>query len=215
MISCKLCLAAECSTLVPRGPRTFHLCPRCGLVFVPESQWLSVDDERARYRHHNNTIENAGYVGFLNEMVAQAEALSFQSGPILDFGSGENAVLTELLNARGLACTAYDPLYGRAQVAGPYALIIICEVIEHLRDLRGELARLHDLLAPDGKILVRTQPYPSVDEIPAWWYSRDPTHLNFFSEDTLAHAAMLIGLSSTRLIKDTFVWAQSPAVLCS
>jgi hypothetical protein len=206
MISCKLCQTNDCSTLVPHGPRTFHLCPRCGLVFVPEDQWLSVEDERARYQHHNNTPDTHGYVCFLNEVVAQVEALRLGGQPILDFGSGEHAVLTDLLNARGLACTAYDPLYGRTQLAGPYALVIVCEVIEHLRDLRGELARLRDLLSSDGKILVRTQPYPSVEQLPAWWYSRDPTHINFFSEATLSHAASLIGRSSTRLTKDIFLW---------
>lgn len=207
MISCKLCQAADCSTLAPRGPRTFHLCPHCGLAFVPENQWLSLDDERARYQHHDNTPDSHGYVCFLNEVVAQVERLSLGGQSILDFGSGERAVLTELLNARRLTCTAYDPLYGRTQLAGPHALIIMCEVIEHLRDVRGELARLGEVLLPDGKLLVRTQPYPSVEQLPAWWYSRDPTHINFFNEAALSHAASLLGRSSTRLSKDIFLWA--------
>jgi len=206
MITCKLCQAAPCSTLPPRGPRTFHLCPSCGLVFVPDREWLSPDDERARYRHHDNTPDSHDYVCFLNEMMAQVEALGLGDQPILDFGSGEHAVLADLLKTRGLICTAYDPLYDSTQLAGPYALIIICEVIEHLRDLRGELARLRGLLTANGKILVRTQPYPSVEQIPAWWYSRDPTHISFFSEHTLAHAASLLGRGSTRLTKDIFLW---------
>jgi hypothetical protein len=179
------------------------------LVFVPESQWLSLDDERSRYRHHDNTSDNHGYVCFLNEVVTQVEQLQLGGQAILDFGSGERAVLTDLLNARGQTCTAYDPLYDRTQLAGPYALIIVCEVIEHLRDLRGELTRLRELLPPEGKILVRTQPYPTVEHIHGWWYSRDLTHINFFGENTLAHAASLIGRSSTRLSKDLFLW--SPA----
>jgi hypothetical protein len=189
-----------------RADRAPFTCPRCGLVFVPENEWLSLDDERKRYQHHDNTALNHGYVVFLNEIVAQVEALGLAPGSILDFGSGEHAVLTDLLNARGLACTAYDPLYGRIQLAGRYALVIVCEVIEHLRDLRGELARLQDLLEPDGKILVRTQPYPSVEKIPDWWYSRDPTHINFFSETALSYAAGLIGRTNTRLTKDIFLW---------
>lgn len=206
MITCKLCQADDGSTLLSRGPRTFHVCPSCGLVFVPDNEWLSVEDERARYRHHDNTPDNHGYVCFLNEVVAQVEALGLGGQPILDFGSGENAVLTDLLKTRGLACSAYDPLYGRTQRTGPYALIILCEVIEHLRDLRGEVARLRDWLSPNGKILVRTQPYPSIEGIPGWWYSRDPTHINFFNEHALAHAARLVGRTNTRLSKDIFLW---------
>lgn len=189
--------------------RTLFYCPDCGLVFVPEAQWLSVDDERARYAHHDNTPANEGYVKLLGEVADVVCGLVAPGARVLDFGSGQNAVLTALLRERGLDCVAYDPLYG----IGPdafrvkYHAIVACEVIEHLRDLRAELTSLAGGLRPGGRIVVRTQCYPSLVELPSWWYARDPTHLNFFAERTLAVGAWLAGLRSRACGTHIFVWS--------
>jgi hypothetical protein len=207
MIECKLCQAPCCSQIPSGTARTFLHCSRCGLVFVPENEWLDLDAERARYDQHDNTPTNLGYLRFLSEVVAQVEALQVGTGSILDYGCGEQAILAALLRAKGLACIGYDPLYGREQRDGPHALVILCEVIEHLRDLRGELERVGHLLSPGGRVLVRTRPYPGVEAIADWWYSRDTTHINFFGEPALLHAARLAGQNTvTRLAGDMFLW---------
>jgi SAM-dependent methyltransferase len=178
-------------------------------VFVPEAQWVSVAEERRRYAHHDNTAANAGYVRFLGEVAEVVCGLTASDASVLDFGSGENRVLTEMLGGRGRRCRAYDPLYGLGDDAllDRYDAIVLCEVIEHLRDLRGELARLGGCLRPGGHVVVRTQCYPSLAEIPSWWYARDITHLNFFAPRTLERAAGLLGLQgqSTNL-RDVVVW---------
>ncbi len=185
-------------------------CPGCGLVFVPEAQRLSIDDERHRYAHHDNTLANAGYVRFLGEVADVVEGLAAPGARVLDFGSGQNAVLTTLLRARGRDCVAYDPLSGVGPDAlrDQYDVLVACEVIEHLRDLRRELATIGDCLRPSGHVVVRTQCYPSLAELPAWWYARDPTHLNFFSERSLAVAASLAGRRCQPTDRpELFVWS--------
>ena len=184
-------------------------CRGCGLVFVLERQWVTVEDERARYAHHDNTAANEGYVKFLGQVAAVVEGLPEPEAPILDFGSGEHAVLTEMLRGRGLDCVAYDPRYGIGGDAlhGRYDVVVLCEVIEHLRDLRAELARLAECLRPGGSIVVRTRCYPSVAELPAWWYARDPTHINFFAPAALAVAAALCDrVCQPTAEPDIFVW---------
>ena len=178
-------------------------------MFVPEEQWVSVAEERTRYGHHDNTAANAGYVRFLGEVADVVCGLTAPGAPVLDFGSGENQVLTDMLNGRGRRCRAYDPLYGLGGDAllEQYDAIVLCEVIEHLRDLRGELLRLGGCLRPGARVVVRTQCYPSLAEIPSWWYARDITHLNFFAPRALEHAAGLLGLGSqSTSLPDIFVW---------
>jgi len=207
---CKLCLSHGCVATVRNTGRDFIHCPACGLVFVPEAQWLSVDEERARYAHHENTAANAGYVKFLGEVADVVCGLSEPAAHILDFGSGENAVLTALLRKRGRDCVAYDPLYelGANALGEKYDAIVACEVIEHLRGLRKEIVRLAKCLRPGGHVVVRTQCYPSVAELSSWWYTRDATHINFFSAGTLAIAAKLCGLAHRATEKaDLFVWS--------
>lgn len=194
---CKLCLAHDC---VPAGrsqQRDLYHCRACGLVFVPETQWFSVEDERTRYGHHDNTAGNAGYLRFLGEVADVVARIASPPARVLDFGSGEHAILTELLRERGYAATAYDPVYGLGMdaLASRYDVVILCEVIEHLRDLRGELERVRVALAEGGRVIVRTRCYPSLESLPTWWYARDPTHINFFSPHALDVAAAYCGLA--------------------
>jgi len=196
--TCKLCLAGGCVDAGKNKQRTFLHCPSCGLAFVPSRFWTTLTEERARYGHHDNRESNPGYVRFLGEVadVVMDLARPGARARILDFGAGENAVLTRLVQQRGFDCTAYDPLYdlGKTALAGRYDVVVLCEVIEHLRDLRGEIIAVGRCIEPGGCMVARTQCYPSVAEIPAWWYARDPTHLQFFAPKTLAFAAGLCGL---------------------
>ncbi len=194
----------------PRARRTFLHCPACGLVFVPDREYPTVAAERSRYDRHDNTPTNLGYRRFLSEVADAVDRLDLGAGTILDFGAGEHAVLTQLLQERGRRARDYDPLYGRGlnALAERYDLVIVCEVIEHLRDLTGELTRLESCLHPGGRVLLRTQIHPSVDDIADWWYSRDPTHLNFFARDTLATVAALLRKTAvTALAADLFLIA--------
>jgi hypothetical protein len=196
---CKLCLGEGATPAGRHKHREFLHCPSCGLIFVPERDWVRPDEERARYAHHDNSESNTGYVRFLGEVADVAASAASAAGAgarVLDFGSGENAVLARLLGRRGIDATAYDPLYGlgATALASRYDVVVLCEVIEHLRDLRAELIRLVGCLNQNGRVVVRTQCYPSVAEITSWWYARDLTHINFFAPQTLAFAAALCGL---------------------
>jgi 2-polyprenyl-3-methyl-5-hydroxy-6-metoxy-1,4-benzoquinol methylase len=182
------------------------------LVFVPEAQWLTAEAERARYDYHANTPSNEGYVRFLGQVVDVVCGLVRPGTRVLDFGCGQQAVLAGLLRARGCEGVGYDPLYGTGADAltGRYDAIVLCEVIEHLRDPRAELTRLAACLRPGAPVVVRTRCYPSLAELPAWWYARDPTHINFFAPPTLALAAGLCGRSlHTTATPDIFIWAAS------
>jgi len=178
-------------------------------VFVPREFWLDEDDERARYAHHDNSPANEGYVKFLGQVADVVAGLGVGRPRVLDFGSGERAVLADLLRQRGFDCVAYDPLYGKGTSAlrDRYDIVVSCEVIEHLRNLRAEILSLKECLGPRGRIVVRTQCYPSVADMTSWWYARDATHLNFFSEQTLEYASGLCGLRCLRTTRpDIFVW---------
>lgn len=208
--SCKLCLGSDCAPAGRSLRRNLLHCRACDLVFVPEAQWVSVGDERVRYGHHDNRREHAGYVSFLAEVADVVVGLASPGARILDFGSGENAVLTQLLRERGYAATAYDPVYGLGPdaFASRYDVVVLCEVIEHLRDLRGELERIRGCLADGGQVVVRTRCYPSLAALPTWWYARDPTHINFFSPGALGVAAARCGGLACHAAggPDLFVW---------
>ncbi|MBN1575706.1 MAG: methyltransferase domain-containing protein [Chitinispirillaceae bacterium] len=165
------------------------------MIFVPNAFHLSLEQERRRYDLHDNTETNTGYVRFLTQVADIVETVCLSPGRILDYGCGRDAVLTTLLRHRGRACDPYDPLYDYAPPAGGarYDAVILCEVIEHCRDVQCSLREIRELLDERGIVVVRTQVYPAVRELSRWWYAHDMTHVNFFSRPALEFAAALLG----------------------
>ena len=49
--------------------RRYFSCSQCSLAFADPQQWLSADDEKAYYATHENSIEDAGYVQFLQHLL--------------------------------------------------------------------------------------------------------------------------------------------------
>lgn len=120
------------------------------------------------------------------------------SSRILDFGSGQSAVLTHLLNKQGYHCTPYDPNFDlKIDETGPfYDSVILCETIEHFRNINSELMFVKNLLNNAGNIVIRTKLYPEDKEtFTTWWYNKDITHINFFSIITLSSIAEKMGLT--------------------
>jgi len=214
--SCRLCGREDLPPVSVDGrrSRSFHLCHDCGLISVPDRCRLNIADESARYALHDNTLSNQGYVDFLNEVAEAAVSVASEMPrrrlsaggtveppvKLLDFGCGKNAVLCRLLERRGMECCPYDPLYEELrlpEIADKYDIIAACEVVEHLRDLAGELRFMRGLLRDGGAIIIRTRLYDDVDigagasDFKNWWYAQDPTHINFFGRKSLDTVASI------------------------
>lgn len=193
-MSCPLCCCEHVQHLTSDRQRTYFHCPSCELVFVPAHQHVGVRKEKERYAHHDNLPDNADYRRYLQSVGDELRRIPIRTPRTLDFGSGPAAVLTGILSKQGLDCRAYDPLYGidGDALAGTYDIVIACEVIEHLRDVRRELLLIGRLLEPGGYVLIRTKLYQRTDQFPGWWYCADPTHINFLSKRTMRYVAQLL-----------------------
>jgi 2-polyprenyl-3-methyl-5-hydroxy-6-metoxy-1,4-benzoquinol methylase len=154
---------------------------------------LSADDERKRYGLHDNSLSNGGYLKFLSQVVDVLTQISRPGTSVLDFGCGENAVLCQLLDDLGIDCRAYDPLYGRLLAGSNFDIIVLCEVIEHIREVGAELELIRGLLRDSGAIVLRTQIYDNPASFPGWWYAQDPTHINFFNPRSLQRLSATLG----------------------
>jgi hypothetical protein len=194
-MNCRLCKSSRCTKLAIQDTRSYFLCGNCGFIFVPPCDHVSAEEERERYELHNNRPDHEGYIRFLKEPVDVVVKETPPSGTILDYGSGKEAVLTRLLQERGLDCTAYDPLYktGTDALKKTYDSVVLCEVAEHLRDLEKGIAEIKRAAGAAGKIILRTQLYRSAEEFAGWWYRNDITHINFFSRQSINKLAALCG----------------------
>ncbi len=58
---------------------------------------MTFDEERAEYDLHENSIEDMGYVNYLDNFLIKAVDPYINEGQALDFGCGPEPVLAELL----------------------------------------------------------------------------------------------------------------------
>lgn len=192
---CPLCSCGEVQFHQALVRRDCFVCTQCSLIFVAGQYHISIDDERRRYDLHDNTVDNGGYVRFLSQVVHEVGRHHPAGAAVLDYGCGKNAVLTKLFNNAGYRCDPYDPLYNYPLCPdrqGTYDVIVLCEVVEHCRDLAPVLSDIKRYLHHHGMVLIRTRTYPHGGDLSGWWYGQDITHINFFSKRTLEYVARQI-----------------------
>ncbi len=194
-MKCKLCRSGNCYHFAKDSSREYVRCDNCTLVFVQKKDILSSIEEKSRYALHDNTIGNRDYVNYLNTFADNLTHIPVPNPKILDFGSGENSILTNILVNKGIDCIAYDPLYdiGNNTLNSTYDIIIMCEVIEHLKNIQKEVSLLSKLLSEIGYILIRTELLQDNMDFTDWWYTKDPTHINFFSAASIKAFGELLG----------------------
>jgi 2-polyprenyl-3-methyl-5-hydroxy-6-metoxy-1,4-benzoquinol methylase len=192
-----------------RAPR-FLRCRECGTIFrdpLPRQSELASYYSEGWKEPEENTVETGAtdevIARYLADLLTETLAIRSLSGMrILDFGAGRGAMTLELTK-RGAKLVAVEPFgYDFLAERGvsvyrdlthlPDELsfdgIVSLEVIEHLRDPSGVLARLHKRLSPGGWLLITT---PNAAGLPArlmgqhWREAAKPGHIVFFTPTAL------------------------------
>ena len=198
-----ICLICESKTKTYKHPKfhiTFHECLHCEAIFKDKKHFITKEEEKDIYDLHQNTLDNEGYVNYLDDFIQKAVVPfkeTYQSSA-LDFGSGPGPVLAHLLKEKYHAkVNIYDPFYAPndTYVHQTYDLITTTEVFEHLKDPIQTLNALKALLKPDGIISIMTLFHPK-DQIKFfdWFYIRDESHIVFFTPKTFQVMANLCHL---------------------
>jgi len=200
---CPLCGApperrvAEIRELVYLG------CGVCGLVYLSPDQRLDARGERARYETHENEPGDPRYRAFLNQVAEPLITRLPKGATGLDFGSGPGPTLSLMLAERGFPTRIHDPFFAPDPDAltgeGRYDFITCTETAEHFFDPGFEFERLARLLRPGGWLAVMTELVPTDVPFASWYYARDPTHVVFYREATLAWLAARHGWTSHRV----------------
>ena len=110
MTKCKIC--NEETTPLEIETILYHRCSNCGFVYLDEKHYLSSDKEKKRYLLHDNTLQNKGYVKMLEEFIEKTVVAYVKVGErVLDYGSGPEPVLAELLRRRKFNVEIYDKYF--------------------------------------------------------------------------------------------------------
>ncbi len=193
---CPLCLGSRVSFFSKDKNRDYYRCSDCKLVFVLSKDFLSAKDEKKKYDHHQNSIENSGYCQFLDRLLIPMQSYLKSGAKGLDFGSGPGPTLSILMEQRGYDISIYDHFYANNPEVfeQKYDFITSTEVVEHLHDLRNELDRLWQHIKVDGVLGVMSAFIPENQPFNRWYYIRDLTHVRFFSRESFRWLAQNWGV---------------------
>jgi 2-polyprenyl-3-methyl-5-hydroxy-6-metoxy-1,4-benzoquinol methylase len=170
---------------------------------VDPAHWLTPEEERARYATHENDPDDPRYRAFLAQATEPLLARLTPGAQGLDFGCGPGPTLARMMEERGHPCRNYDPFFlpDAGALEDTYDFVACTETVEHFHNPREGFMTLATLLRPGGWLVVMTQcvPAPSERALGDWVYLRDPTHVAFFREETLAWIARCLGWEVVRV----------------
>ncbi|MFQ5465017.1 MAG: class I SAM-dependent methyltransferase [Thermodesulfobacteriota bacterium] len=192
---CPLCSAPSEAFHRDRS-REYMRCPVCSLVYVPPVHHPGAVEEKRRYDLHRNDPGDPGYRAFLGLLIDVVVPLLPEGAVGIDYGSGPGPTVSVMLGERGFDVVDYDPFY--APDAGAlergYDFLISTETVEHFHNPGAEWGRMISLVNGGGLAGVMTGLIKDDQDFSSWRYKDDPTHVCFYSVDTMRWIAGRYGL---------------------
>lgn len=197
--TCLLCdyhgLMKALPTNNKKQPRHYWTCPNCYLAFMAPTQRLSSAQERDYYDTHQNSPDDVGYVRFLQQLWQPLQIRLSQGMRGVDIGCGPNPTLSGLIEQAGWTCAPYDPFFYPTPWQRGVDFITATECFEHFHAPRDELTRMVEGLNDGGWLALMTERWRDADHFFAWHYPRDPTHVVFLHDRTLAYISAKFNLT--------------------
>ncbi|CCQ90613.1 putative Methyltransferase type 12 [Nitrospina gracilis 3/211] len=189
-MNCPLCTAPT-REFAHNPQREYRLCETCQLISVPPHSHPSREEEEARYREHENSLDNPGYVAMFMDKIRHIKEHGPQAKTALDYGCGYEPVLATLLEREGYRAEKYDSIFFPGLPEGKhFDVVVSTETFEHFHNPAREMERICGLLEPGGFLAVMTRfytemsPEPNASSFLNWYYQRDPTHVCFYRLET-------------------------------
>lgn len=184
--------------------RHYWQCLNCQLVFVDKAEHLSKKEEKAEYDLHENSLNDEGYLTFLNRLAEPLIKILPHKSHGLDFGCGPAPALAHLLQKKGHKVSLYDIYYYPEKEAlnSNYGFICCTETVEHLSAPGQVIHQLWNQLLPGGLLAIMTKRVVDLDAFKTWHYKNDPTHISFFSLPTFHYIATELKAELTVIDKD-------------
>jgi len=181
---------------IKRGWDYFH-CTTSDLVWKAPESFPSAEDELAHYGTHENDPDDPAYRAFLGRLWEPLKERLSPGAKGLDYGSGPGPTLHLMAQEDGFECDHYDPFFhpNESALVRKYDFITCSETVEHFHHPAKEFKRLVGLLKPGGVLGVMTSMRDENHEFATWHYRYDPTHVAFYSLNTLQFIKKCFGFT--------------------
>lgn len=193
-MNCPLCGAKSNEKILSKWQKDYYYCKSCELIFINPELLLNASDEKSRYEYHLNSIEDTGYVNFLNRVVEPASKYLDKTMVGLDYGCGPGPTLSQLIEQKEIKCGFYDPIFfPELDFNSKFDFIFATECFEHFYNPKEEIQKLIGLLKPNGILAIMTEFWKTKEEFPNWYYLKDDTHVSLFNESTFDYICKKYG----------------------
>jgi len=205
--NCPLC-SSNGTTFFKDEKQCFYLCKTCKGIFRDTNEYLKPIEEKERYQHHKNNINDIGYIKFAEPIISSVKKYFNPKYNGLDFGAGHTPVISEILKAEGFHIEIFDPIFFNKSnvLSKTYDFITSCEVIEHFNHPKKEFELLYRLLKPSGKLICMTYIYNKTISFEKWFYKNDPTHVFIYQKETLQWIKNYFGFDNLIIDKRLIVF---------
>lgn len=194
---CTLCFAEGFNFFSDRQ-RQFFRCQQCDLIFAAPDSHLSAVSEKKIYDYHENNADDPRYRKFLSQLSEPLLTKLTLGMHGLDFGCGPGPTINLMLQEQGMSVALYDLFYfpDSAVLATQYDFVTATEVVEHFNCPRQDWPILADVLKPGGWLGIMTWLYqfPDDNNFCHWSYKGDPTHVSFYTPETMKWLARWLNL---------------------
>lgn len=199
-MQCIVC-ASQAEIYFKNAQKDYFYCSTCHAFFLNPTYFLNMVEEKNRYEKHNNDINDERYQQFVYPIFKSVLENFGNNTHGLDFGSGSGPVITKLLRDKNYSITTYDPFFDNNKQALKkiYDFIVCCEVMEHFYNPLKEFYLLKKLLKPKGKLFCMTVLWNNQQKFENWYYKNDPTHVIFYSTETLNWISKKVGFKKVSI----------------
>lgn len=194
-IKCPLCFHTR-SVLIfegdkRSGQREFYNCLYCDLVYTPKKYLPECNTEKIRYEEHNNDIADYRYRKFLSKLTNEIKPFINKKMKGLDYGSGPQPALAEMMREEGYDVKTYDPFFHPDTniLSLQFDFITCTEVVEHFHNPKAEFDKLFKMLKTNGVLGIMTEIPDDWKDFDKWYYKNDITHVVFYSMKTMEYIA--------------------------
>lgn len=213
-MTCPLCKHATSVEFHRDKRRSYQRCENCALVYVPHSEHVTPEAEKAIYDTHQNTVTDEGYLRFLSRTTEPLIARLDKPSDGLDFGCGPGPALNHLMERAGHNVALYDVFYypNEAALKQQYDFVTCTEAIEHFCEPHKEWSLLVSLLKPGAYLAIMTKLVIDQERFKTWHYKNDVTHVSFFSRETFNFLAQQAGLAIEFIGSDVILFKRPELV---